>query len=79
MKWPAQALKQKQPAGEVAGPGLEVISQQMKLASLCLEMEVGGGSAVVLATRKAGSERQATLLSPSQPIAFACLCQYPLP
>ena len=28
----------------------------MKLASLCLEMEVGGGSAVVLATRKADSD-----------------------
>ena len=28
----------------------------MKLASLCLEMEVGGGSAVVLATQKAGSD-----------------------
>ena len=28
----------------------------MKLASLCLEMEVGGGSAVLLATQKAGSD-----------------------
>ena len=28
----------------------------MKLASLCLAMEVGGGSAVVLATQKAGSD-----------------------
>ena len=43
----------------------------MKLASLCLEMEVGGGSAVVLATQKAGSDLPYGL--PSQPIAFACL------
>ena len=28
----------------------------MKLASLCLAVEVGGGSVVVLATRKAGSD-----------------------
>ena len=28
----------------------------MKLASLCLAVEVGGGSAVVLATQKAGSD-----------------------
>ena len=66
---PAQALQQqpadevagtglavKQPADEVAGTGLAANNQPMKLASLCLEMEVGGGSAVVLATRKAGSD-----------------------
>ena len=28
----------------------------MKLASLCLAVEVGGGSAVVLATQKVGSD-----------------------
>ena len=47
-------LEAKQPADEVAGTGLAANSQQMKLASLCLEMVVGGGSAVVLATQKAG-------------------------
>ena len=72
MKRPAQALKQKQPtddptgtglavkqpADEVAGTGLAVNnSQQMKLASLCLAVEVGGRSAVVLSTRKAGTDR----------------------
>ena len=45
-----------QPADEVAGTGLAVNSQPMKWPAPCLEMEVGGGSAVVLATRKAGSD-----------------------
>ena len=39
---PAQALQQN--------------SQPMKLASLCLAVEVGGDSAVVLATQKVGSD-----------------------
>ena len=97
MKWPAQALKQKQPtddqtgtglavkqpADEVASTGLAANSQQMKLASLCLEMEVGGGSAVVLATQKAGSDLPTSLpptyrlcLSPSIPTPLICKTQF---
>ena len=42
MKWPAQALQQ--------------TASRRSWPAPCLEMEVGGGSAVVLATRKAGSD-----------------------
>ena len=68
---PAQALQQKQPADDPIGTGLAVKqpaddptgtglaanSRQMKLAGLLpCPREVGGGSAVVLATQKAGSD-----------------------
>ena len=69
MNWPAQALKQTRPADgtglaakqqlpmKLAGLRLEAKhGQPMKLASSCRSVEVGGGSAVVLATRKAGSD-----------------------
>ena len=49
-------LAVKHPADEVAGTGLAANSQSLKWPAPCLEMEVGGGSAVVLATRKAGSD-----------------------
>ena len=49
-------LEVKQPADDPTGTGLAVNSQPMKWPALCLEMEVGGGSAVVLATQKAGSD-----------------------
>ena len=49
-------LAVKQLADNPTGTGLAVNSQQMKLPAPCLEMEVGGGSAVMLATQKAGSD-----------------------
>ena len=84
-----------QPADEMAGTGLEantddptgtglaVNSQPMKLASLCLEMEVSGGSAMVLATQKAGSDLPNCLpptcrlcLSLSIPTPLICKTQF---
>ena len=50
-------LAAKQPADEMAGTGLAVnTASRRSWPAPCLEMEVGGGSAVVLATRKAGSD-----------------------
>ena len=42
----------------------------------CLAVQLGGGSAVVLAARKAGPVLPTV---PTPPIAFACHCPYPLP
>ena len=90
---PAQALQQKQPADEVAGTGLAVKhSRQMKWPAQALQQkqptdevgrplalfkEVGGGSAVVLATRKAGSDLPDCLPPNLSPLPV--LCTYPLP
>ena len=41
-----------------------------------LAVQVSGGSAVVLAAMKAGSDLPTV---PTPPIAFACHCPYPLP
>ena len=41
-----------------------------------LAVQVSGGSAMVLALRKAGSDLPTV---PTPPIAFACHCPYPLP
>ena len=42
-----------------------------------LAVQVGGGSAVVLALKKTGSDLPKPV--PSPPNAFACHCPYPLP
>ena len=42
-----------------------------------LAMQLGGGSAVVLAAIKAGADLPTPV--PTPPIAFACHCPYPLP
>ena len=76
-------LEVKQPADDPTGTGLAVNSQQMKLASLRPAVEVDGGSAVVLATQKAGSDLPNCLpptyrlcLSPFIPTPLICKTQF---
>ena len=76
-------LEVTQPADDPTGTGLAVKQPADEVASLCLEMEVGGGNAVVLATRKAGSDLPDCLpptyrlcLSPSIPTPLICKTQF---
>ena len=62
-----------QPADSPPGTGLKTNSQQS--AGLSPAVQVDGGSAVVLAARKAGADLPNPVSTP--PIAFAC--PYPLP
>ena len=89
MNWPAQALKQTRPAD---GTGLAAKQQlPMKLAGLCLAATQPADEAGQPLPFSGGWWRECggaghlegglgpTYLSPSQPIAFACHCTYPLP
>ena len=88
---PAQALQQKQPADETTGTGLAAKQPADETTGtglaakqpadevaglLSCSMEVGGGSAVVLATRKAGSDLPYGLPPNLSPLP---VCPYPLP
>ena len=70
---PAQALK-KQTAH--SWPAWQQKQQLQINVGLSLAVQVSGGSAVVLALKKAGSDLPNV---PTPPIAFACHCPYPLP
>ena len=52
-------------------------TQLPTMMASCRAVQVGGGSAVVLALRKAGADLPKPV--PTPPIAFACHCPYPLP
>ena len=56
--------------------GLAAITTAADDIGLPFAVQVSGGSAVVLATMKAGSDLPTV---PTPPIAFACHCPYPLP
>ena len=69
--------RQTQPTDDPTGTGLEeTTASRRRWPASRRVVQVGGGSAVVLATRKAGSYLPTVSLPP---IAFACHRPYPLP
>ena len=82
MAWQTQPAepgrcRQTQPADDLPGTGLKK-NKQPAVGRPLRAVQVDGGSAVVLATQKAGSDLPSLSVS-LPPIAFACHCPYPLP
>ena len=72
---PAQASQQTN-GPQLAGGAAKTTAADQRRPASRRAVQVGGGSAKVLALMKAGADLPT---APTPPIAFACHCPYPLP